>query len=92
MQSSECNSLSLLLVERNGMVSRADCPFHVICKETIGELIEGSVYIVTEVDSLINNKIEFQIDGSFYNHSNFLLFHGMFPHEDYKYPNSDLPL
>ncbi|OSZ81145.1 hypothetical protein CAP36_07890 [Chitinophagaceae bacterium IBVUCB2] len=83
---------SLLLIEKNGIITKAGCPFQVICKSSVEELTEGSVYSVVEVLGTQEDNIMFVIDSIQYSHNNFLLFHGLFPHQDYKFPNSDLPL
>ena len=91
LSAGEDNS-GVLLIERNGIITKAGCPFQVICNQNVEELTEGIVYTVSEVIGTQEDNILFVIDGSQYSHTGFLLFHGLFPHEDYKYPNSDLPL
>ena len=82
---------SLLLIERNGIITKAGCPFQVVCIQSIDELTEGSVYTVSDVIGTQEDYILFVIDGGLHSHTCFLLFHGLFPHQDYKFPNSDLP-
>ena len=82
---------SLLLIERNGIFTKVTCPFQVICIQSINELTDGNVYIVSEVFGTPDDNILFVIEGNPYTHTYFLLFHGLFPYQDYKYPNSDLP-
>jgi len=81
----------VLLIERNGIITKVECPFQVVCTQSVEELTESSVYTVSEVIGTQEDNIHFVIDGNQYPHTGFLLFHGLFPHQDYKFPNSDLP-
>jgi hypothetical protein len=90
--SAGCDTSYLLLIDKNGIIIKATCPFTVICTQCIGELSEGEVAVVGGVIGTDDDKIVFMIDGKPHNHNYFLLFCGLFSHANYRdYLNSNLP-
>jgi hypothetical protein len=90
--SADCDTSYLLLIDTNGIIIKATCPFTVICTHCVGEFTDGEVLTVGEVISTEDDKIVFMIDGKPFYHNDFLLFCGLFSHANYRnYLNSNLP-
>ena len=66
-----CNPRSLLVVDASGAVKRLNCPFTVICIDSIGELTEFKLYKVTSVKSTKDGQLVYTILDALFYHSSF---------------------